>query len=383
MYLNWRGFKVLPENIPLPLPGAYRFTRLETGEPYVGMSHNVEKRCGGHGSASPKKFKSALKEHGRAAFLCEPLFYWVEGEHDRAVLAKIEAGLIADNDAVANGYNVMAASEPGPYGEEFRKIMEATNRLKPNDPVWKANLLEGIARRSLNLTWRENQKAGVTRWVQSPEGKAVYAEAGKKRAADPEYHEALKKEQQTRRARERENEQPPSPKYKEAAARRTTEHPTWLANVTAAGRRLAVDPDWQAKNLAARRARAEREAAAKAAGLPTPGTGWHHTESAKETLREKRKRQTNVNTSGFEIGRTGLSKEERTAKANKSWDTRRARYGGSGFPEDSLNNTKQPKSPETKAKMKIASLVREAKRRAARDTKTTLLVTMDYYLNYE
>jgi hypothetical protein len=126
-YVFWRGFKVLADNIPQKLPGGYVFRNLVNGKQYYGITgakEGIVGRCWnsarGHGAT---RLDSAIKKYGSESFLLTPIVY-VVGEIDREWLSRSEAEWIKDNDAIANGYNIQAASGAvGPYGEKFGDIL--------------------------------------------------------------------------------------------------------------------------------------------------------------------------------------------------------------------------------------------------------------------
>jgi hypothetical protein len=122
----WNGFKVRSNNVPMQRPGVYRFTNLVNGKCYVGISEDVAGRCKYHGPNSTPKFGNAIRKYGREFFLCEPLFYWTDGKHDRIFLMQLETELIIVHDSIRNGYNVKAADGGiGPYGPEFSELQVA------------------------------------------------------------------------------------------------------------------------------------------------------------------------------------------------------------------------------------------------------------------
>ncbi len=161
-YIEWRGFKVNPENVPMARPGVYEFRCLVNGKPYIGISGvktGVAGRCRrsrerGHGGP---KFTNALRKYGTDTFVLTPLFYAI-GEVDQKWLSKLEADLIVDNDSVKNGYNLQEASGAvGPYGEEFsailrevlsrpevKKKLSIASRINNARPEVKARQIAGI-----------------------------------------------------------------------------------------------------------------------------------------------------------------------------------------------------------------------------------------------
>ena len=240
----WRGFRVYEDNLPLPMPGIYRFTNLVDGKTYNGVSFtSVLNRCGQYPNGKNLKFYKALRELGTHSFLCEPVFYTVpellDGEFNfKKFLHEVEADHIATMNSVANGYNTAVSSVggPGSLGEE-----------------------------------------------------------------------------------------------------------------------------WSIKNLAARKARSEKER------ITGSKNGWKHSEEFKQKVREARKNQvtTEAMLSALEIGRLKLTPEQHKARMAKAWETRRKNNGPSGLSETGLFNLQQ-KSPETVEKMRAASFIREAKKREER-----------------
>lgn len=115
----WRGFQVYANNVPMPMPGVYRFTNLIYGKVYIGMSKtSIEKRCGQHPSISIKKLADDIYDLGKRSFLCEPLFYITPELRDRwfniqNFLYEIEANHIKINDSIVNGYNTVESSAGG------------------------------------------------------------------------------------------------------------------------------------------------------------------------------------------------------------------------------------------------------------------------------
>ena len=138
--VEWYGFCVRSDNLPLHRPGAYRFTNLVNGKPYIGISKDVFHRGVLHAnSAIPKAgriekgvtyFVRALRKYGTSCFLFEPLAYGIkwfdDWHHEGGWLRQLEADLIIDYDAIAKGYNILANWHGGQVGEKFRKIMLAT-----------------------------------------------------------------------------------------------------------------------------------------------------------------------------------------------------------------------------------------------------------------
>ncbi len=149
----WRGFQVLPYNVPENRPGAYRFECLENGKCYNGISASIKRRIGNSGDnyyqhAGPK-INNAIKKYGKSAFLLTPTFYLIEELNEYAnlyldnienirkatirFLSEIEADHIFLTDSVKNGYNIIAAyGGVGPYGPEFGATIRAALIADPS-----------------------------------------------------------------------------------------------------------------------------------------------------------------------------------------------------------------------------------------------------------
>ena len=299
--IPWNGFSIRADNVPLKLPGVYRFTCLVNGKPYVGISQDVFRRCRHHGENSPTKFRNAIRKYGRMNFLCEPLFYWTDGKPDRSFLATLEAELIASHNSVAKGYNIAERSEGGSYGPEFSI----------------------------------SQKAG---WVE-------------------------------RRERQRLNPKPPSPKYRETAIR------------------LKSDPDYLAAHAAAR---PRMSAGAKKAGLAraanqTPerlseigrmgGLAGGHNGAVAQRAKMSPEQIREMCSNG---GRTNAKKladdpDHReavsatcSASAKAYWDELRADPVAYRARRE-RHKVADHSSPQARENYRRAALLREAKRRTARE----------------
>jgi hypothetical protein len=137
-YIDWRGFKANPDNLPEHRPGVYLFTNLEDPKKhYVGAAGDVHDRVKSHSKGgSPRKFKTALTEFGLGSFLVEPIYYWTAGDHIELLI--VEAINIQEYDSIKNGYNVaQAGASVGPYGAEFAAIIKAANTTPKMQALWK------------------------------------------------------------------------------------------------------------------------------------------------------------------------------------------------------------------------------------------------------
>jgi hypothetical protein len=155
-YIDWNGWKVFPDNVPLNRPGAYRFKLLlkpeESAGNYIGISgirSGVAGRCKRHPSRA-KKFENAVHKYGKENFLLTPLYYLTEEEADaltRLSLQVLEADNIITFNAVSNGYNLKASDGGvGPYGPEFSAIMKSAIAICLQDPIFRAKLVDGCKR---------------------------------------------------------------------------------------------------------------------------------------------------------------------------------------------------------------------------------------------
>lgn len=115
--VDWRGFRADPGNLPQSAAGVYAITHLETGRIYVGCTDDVARRTSQHGRTDAKTDLSrAIAEHGRAAFLVQPVVY-VPTKHGEV----IEETLIAAwNTMHPVGFNARetACGSSGPVHSE-------------------------------------------------------------------------------------------------------------------------------------------------------------------------------------------------------------------------------------------------------------------------
>lgn len=101
--------------------GCYRIENKLNGKTYIGMSANLLRREHDHFKGSRKgckKLYAAFKKYGINNFVFEVIFVQTYGTVED--LAEIEKQLIADNNSITNGYNILPASRGrGAYGEEW------------------------------------------------------------------------------------------------------------------------------------------------------------------------------------------------------------------------------------------------------------------------
>ncbi len=165
-YIDWRGFKVHPDNVPMARPGIYEFRCLINGKPYIGITGvktGIAGRCWssfrGHGGP---KFTRAIRKYGTGSFVLTPLFYAID-EVDRTWLLNLEANLIAENDSVKNGYNVQEASHVGPCGEEFSAIMREVLARPEVKVKISIGLRAALAFPELRIKWSEVARLAAAR----------------------------------------------------------------------------------------------------------------------------------------------------------------------------------------------------------------------------
>ncbi len=165
----YNGFQVNPDNLPLPLAGAYRCVNLINGKLYIGISQNIAKRK--HSSSSiGRKFRNAINKYGHQNFSYEPLFYFINNEFDKQFLCELEAQLIIDYDSINNGCNIIAAyGGVGPYGPAHNKIMKEAAAKIPKEQrlINTRNGLLAIASRNANLTEEEYTLTNLKRSIAS------------------------------------------------------------------------------------------------------------------------------------------------------------------------------------------------------------------------
>jgi group I intron endonuclease len=128
--VEYCGFQADLDNLPLPRAGVYQLINQVNGKCYIGISENVARRIRTHRDAKLKKLGNAIRKYGTQKFLAHPVAYSVDERTDW--LPVLEAQLIAEFDAIKNGYNVIAASNSvGPYGEEFAQIIREYHEAHP------------------------------------------------------------------------------------------------------------------------------------------------------------------------------------------------------------------------------------------------------------
>lgn len=107
-FANWHGFKALPYNLPLPLPGVYLIQHIDSGLGYVGSSTNVANRLFEHargGSNVPAVYE-ALRAHHRSSFLILPLYYHpTKATKKAAGIATVEEAMIVAYNCYNHGWN--------------------------------------------------------------------------------------------------------------------------------------------------------------------------------------------------------------------------------------------------------------------------------------
>jgi group I intron endonuclease len=128
--ISWYGFTVYEHNVPEERPGIYLIQNIENKLAYIGISNNVARRCRQHtkGGSNGSKLGRAIYEEGRKTFLICPILYNLQGI---AGLAHAEKELISSFNSIANGYNVVAASNGiGHFGPAFSRINKAAHNTK-------------------------------------------------------------------------------------------------------------------------------------------------------------------------------------------------------------------------------------------------------------
>ena len=130
--VRWRGLWVPPYSQPLSRAGCYVMTNTVNFKNYAGVGYDLFNRGKAHsrnGAGSPVRLRRAIQKYGVDNFSFVVVCYSIT---DRRHLLEIEAGLIAEYDMIANGYNVMRASEGiGPAGAAFSEILREAH-LQPN-----------------------------------------------------------------------------------------------------------------------------------------------------------------------------------------------------------------------------------------------------------
>jgi len=184
--IDWRGFKVFSNNVPEKRPGGYSIWNLVNGKPYFGITgtkKGVADRGKSHAESSANdelktKFARSLRKYGLSSFLFVPIFYLSEEVVDKIWFQTIEAEWIRENDAIRNGYNVVAASGGvGPYGEEFGNIVKEAMA----DPGIRERQLAGIL-----AAWADpEKKKNRLEWMKDPEAYKRWQAALYKTNSDP------------------------------------------------------------------------------------------------------------------------------------------------------------------------------------------------------
>lgn len=125
--INWFGFKVDENNIPLELPGCYLIIHISSRKKYVGKSINIFTRLKAHsmGCGGAIKLDNAIKKHGIQSFLVIPLWYLYTNTQNselNSLLIEVESVFISLYDSIKNGYNIIERGPTGGFGEEYKKL---------------------------------------------------------------------------------------------------------------------------------------------------------------------------------------------------------------------------------------------------------------------
>ena len=179
--IDFHGFCVYPNNVPMRRPGVYKFTRRGTSRSYIGLSTDVYFRTRYH-SASPsstRRFSRALAKYGRSAFVLEPLFYLIADEVEW--LLYYECLFIVENDTIRKGYNATLSFRAlmRQYKEDHHLVAQAL----ANPALQKAM----AAADTYSPRTREQQAASMRAYYKEhPEAATAKSEMWKALWADPE-----------------------------------------------------------------------------------------------------------------------------------------------------------------------------------------------------
>lgn len=176
------GFLVPINNIPMPSPGCYLLLNLTNGKPYIGIGGNVERRLKYRAArGNSQKLDNAIKKYGLRSFAAVPLCYC----NNSADLYDIEAALIVNFDAIANGYNIIERSGPGAlYGPAYNARLAETR-----GEAWKAKISASQAARLQDPEAREGLSRRAKARMAKPEVREHLSETSKAAFADPEIYE--------------------------------------------------------------------------------------------------------------------------------------------------------------------------------------------------
>jgi group I intron endonuclease len=232
--MEWYGFTVLPENIPLPRAGVYLITNQVNGKCYVGISLNIERRIRQHSKIGYKgRLPSAFKKHGLDKFLVTPLYYTIN--NDTVGLEEIEANTIEKLDSVNLGYNTIEANGGvGPYGPAYNDVMRV---------LWDKN--------------KERYLRAMHEGRITPEGKLKHSRASKEVRNRPEIKEAhskriseLKWITDGNRSRRIPLDEPLPEGWQIGRARAMYDSDDYKAKMQARNERYWSDPNYRAKRTA-------------------------------------------------------------------------------------------------------------------------------------
>lgn len=203
-------FVIDPLNPPEDRPGVYRLVHLETGRSYVGKAKNLLRRYRVHardlGSKAPK-LRAAIVKYGLSTFYFEPIYITFD-RTDEDHLTKAEAVLIAEHDAVSNGFNIHPANG-APLPPEFNeRVREALRRPDVRERHLSAiraafsrpKVLENVARANAEVRkrpgWNDRVSRGMITYNRRPEVRLVNS----KRVTD-DWSDPVKRENNLRSRR--------------------------------------------------------------------------------------------------------------------------------------------------------------------------------------
>jgi len=179
-YVKWHRFNIMPQNPPLMKRGVYLALHIETAKPYVGAAQCIFSRLRQHSWGSQQYFHNAIKKEGHTSFIVQPIYISLSDNDD---LMKIEADLIADYDAIDNGYNICAAGgRVGPYGEAFSRILSDANSRPDRVQRVRQRMLDNWA----DPVWREKQEKLLEESRNDPGAKERHRQAMARIGADPQ-----------------------------------------------------------------------------------------------------------------------------------------------------------------------------------------------------
>lgn len=212
-FVVWNSFRAVAWNLPPEMPGVYLITHLASGKVYVGVARNLSMRlyCHAH-NGSPTRLKRAISKHGLGAFLIQPIF--VSFSDDPFFLLSVEEALIAEWDAIKNGYN----------------LVERDGRLGPVGPAFAAHQREVCSRPET----RARRSVAAKKRMKNPEHRAWFIAAGR------EYWLTEEGRRLNSQRRTEKNQDPELEAKRLAGLRAYQQRPDVIAELEGSGRLLGL-----------------------------------------------------------------------------------------------------------------------------------------------